>query len=105
DPLAPLDEIRKQEVPLNKWVAILPEYLEAEVVMAVATGGISAASGSPGVDLFWGLIAPAGCNGIPGGEAPIEAPLSFWFDAMERRCVTVRNRDYEFARSLGRISA
>lgn len=80
---APLDEVGKTHVPLDRWIRRLPSYAESELVEAVSTGVIPAPSVAPGVSLVAGFVATEVFNLLVARTAPRVVPSILWADALD----------------------
>lgn len=87
DKEASLDKIEETEVPLERWLAYIPPYVDIEVFEKVAKGEKSAPSIAPGVNLASALGATqAFLNLVEGIEnnrpKPVYAPNVLMMDVM-----------------------
>jgi tRNA threonylcarbamoyladenosine dehydratase len=83
---APLDDIAKAAVDVDRWLAFLPRYASMEVFESVARGQKPAPSVAPGVAIAAGFGATQAFLHLVGGgnnrPAPVYAPHVLCVDAM-----------------------
>ena len=103
----PIEEVEASEVDLDRWLAYLPKYIDAEVFAQVARGEKSAPSVAPGVAMAASIGATQAVLHLLGGENkrpdPTVFPKTQVFDAMTGTAHTVRHPRLHFALSAMRM--
>lgn len=76
------------DIPIEKWLPRLPDYIDRDLVAKVSRGEIPAPTVIAGVQLASGVVITEAFRHLTGRETgrAIVAPDVFWFDALTRQC-------------------
>lgn len=106
DPEATLDEIAQCQVPLSRWIARLPNYVDLDVFKKVATGEMSAPSIIQGVGMASSMAATEAVKHLAPSKnrgEPVWAPKTFVMDPHDRVAKVINHPRLSHNLSLARV--
>jgi molybdopterin/thiamine biosynthesis adenylyltransferase len=105
---ADLEEIATADVPLSRWIARLPSYVDLDVFAAVAKGEMKAPSVVQGVGLAASMAATEALKHLAPSKQrgePVWAPRVYVVDAHDRYSKVIRFPRFSHYRSLAHVIA
>jgi len=103
----PIEEIAKQDVPIQNWLPYLPSYIDLDVFSAVAKGEKSAPSVAPGVSIAAGVAATQAFLNLMKGNnnwpSPVYAPKFLVVDAIDQKTMLTKYPKISFLKSYAKL--